>query len=249
MYYRIPDETDVDPIRQGLEVTGRAGFKLGVYKAKSPWTFSYYYNDQCLHYGNGVSDSYLNAGAAEGSARVFGTLAAALGGVSMLAFFGLAATEQKSRFYMTIFMGILCAAALFQVLIFVLMASDHCSDSFWNEFLSISRQNEETTAVSCEMGDGGWYALAALILYILAALLVALKWSTPSCSICSMEWTKDLSSGDSSNLRRVSDEEEQLVQAPIKAEAEQAPPAILPEVVVDESPSSRQRHHSKKVAT
>jgi hypothetical protein len=58
----------------------------------------------------------------------------------------------------------------------VLLASDHCSDSYWNEFLSASEQNEEiTSAVYCEMGDGGWYAVVALILYILAALLVTLK--------------------------------------------------------------------------
>jgi hypothetical protein len=124
----------------------------------------------------------LNAGAAEASARFFGSFEAALGGLSMLAFFGLAATARKTSFFITIFTGIMCAAALFQVLTFVLMASDHCSDSFWQEHYP-----QTTSTVYCELGDEKWYAVVALILYTSAALLVTLKWSTPSSSICTME--------------------------------------------------------------
>jgi hypothetical protein len=190
-------------------------FTLGVYKANAPIT----YDSQCLHYGNGLSDQYLNAGAAEGSARFFGTLAAALGGLSMLAYFGLAATEPKKKIYVMVFEGILCAAAFFQMFIFILMASDHCSEDFWNDFLSVQEQNEVMqAAVSCELGDSGWYAIVALVLYIFAALLVALKRSTPSFSVCAMEWTKD-SSGGSSNMPLISDDEEKLVPIPAPPEA------------------------------
>jgi hypothetical protein len=253
-HYHIPAE-GLDPLRDLPDMLQRIDFTLGVYKANAPPLAYYCYGGQCIHYGNGVSDSYMNAGAAEASARFFGSFEAALGGLSMLAFFGLAATERKTSFYIAIFTGILCAAALFQVLIFVLLASDHCSDSYWNEFLSASEQNEEiTSAVHCEMGDGGWYAVVALILYILAALLVTLKWSTPSCSICNKEWNKDFSSGDPINRRFISDEEEQLQGAPTmnstqpKAAPEEAPTLLD----VDKSPihgdQPSRRHHKHKVA-
>jgi hypothetical protein len=168
----------------------------------------------------------LNAGAAEGSARFFGTFAAALGGLSMLAYFGLAATEPQKKVYMMVFEGILCAAAVFQGFIFILMASEHCSENFWIDFRPDFEDETAIirSAVSCEMGDGGWYAVAALILYSFAALLVALKWSTPSFSLFTMEWTKDFSS---KNARLVSDEEEQLDMIPappLEVAAEQAPP-------------------------
>ena len=98
LHYRIPDE-DLDPLGQEPELTNRPWFILGVYKANAPLS-SYYYGDQYIDYGNGISDIYLNAGAAEGSARFLNTFAAAIGGLSMLVFFGLAATEQKTSVYM-----------------------------------------------------------------------------------------------------------------------------------------------------
>eukprot|EP00977_Amphora_coffeiformis_P006910 scaffold1508_cov178-Amphora_coffeaeformis.AAC.18 len=161
------------PTREAPDIIQEETFTLGVYKAKDN-SVNYGYGE-CIDYSNDLTDLWLEDGPAEGSARFFGTLATTLGGLCMVGFLGLAASD---------------------------------------------------VSATCELGDGGWYALVALILYLFGALLATTKWSDPAYKVCLMEWNKDFSRdpGHFQNSRTLathdnSDEEQQDMaqeQAPMK---------------------------------
>jgi len=185
-------------IRNAPNYQSSSSFSLGVFKFSDESTV---YGTECLDYANGFSEKYLDAGSAEGAARFFGCLAAALGGLSMVVLFGLAASDVKKKIYNTVLTWILSSAAFCQMLIFSLFGSKHCGDQFWADFLSLQEQWQETdNSTTCEMGDGGWFALVAFILFLLAAILVATKWADPVYTVFSMEWTKNHIEEDPNNM-------------------------------------------------
>lgn len=186
------------PIREAPNQQSTNSFSLGVFRYSDQSTPG----AQCLQYSNEFSEKYLDAGSAEGAARFFGCLAAALGGLSMVVFFGLVASDVKKKIYNIVFTCILATAAFCEMLIFSLFNSQHCRSQFWSDFLSLQEQYQVTdNSTTCEMGDGGWFALVAFILFIFAAILVATKWANPVYTVFSMEWTKILDEDDDLNVR------------------------------------------------
>uniref|UniRef100_A0A6S8J9W2 Uncharacterized protein n=1 Tax=Amphora coffeiformis TaxID=265554 RepID=A0A6S8J9W2_9STRA len=213
------------PTREAPDIIQEETFTLGVYKAKDN-SVNYGYGE-CIDYSNDLTDLWLEDGPAEGSARFFGTLATTLGGLCMVGFLGLAASGTKEKLYVFSLGGILVLAAFFQMFIFTLFSSEHCHNDFWADYRSKEEMIERTdVSATCELGDGGWYALVALILYLFGALLATTKWSDPAYKVCLMEWNKDFSRdpGHFQNSRTLathdnSDEEQQDMaqeQAPMK---------------------------------
>jgi hypothetical protein len=47
----------------------------------------------------------------------------------------------------------------------------------------------ETATATCELGDGGWYAVVANPLYLISGLLVRCKWIDPEFSIFQVKKT------------------------------------------------------------
>lgn len=152
-------------------------FSLGVFKAWDPAV------GRCVDYKNSYSELFMSYGGAEKAAKLFGSLASFLGGISMICFIAFAAGRVTNKYLLIIFSVVLYTAALFQSFIFSVMKSDHCSNSYWNDFLPLISQKEELFSVQCEMGTGGWYALAAVALYFTSGVLVNLKWSKPKVAL------------------------------------------------------------------
>ena len=187
-----PYDPNYDPSRYDPSILDQETFTLGVFKAKD--VSQGYLFAGCIDYSNDVTDVWLDDGAAEGTARFFGTLAATFGGIGIFGFLALAASRTTNRLYALILGGVLVAAAFSQMFIFTIFSSKHCDKEFWEDYRSVEELMERTAvATSCKMGDGGWLALIALLLYIFAALLAMTKWSDPSYQLCIMEWNKDLS--------------------------------------------------------
>lgn len=187
-----PPDVNYEPSRTDPNVFQQETFTLGVYKTRDVSDRNYF--GGCLDYSNEITDQWLDDGAAEGSARFFGTLAATFGGMAIFGFLALAGADTKNKLYSYALGGVLVAAAVSQMFIFTLFASAHCDNEFWEGYRSVEDLTERTAVTtSCEMGDGGWYAIIALLLYIFAALLALTKWFDPRYQLCTMEWTKDYS--------------------------------------------------------
>jgi len=216
-------------------------FTLGVFKANDEWN-STFPGSKCVAYANAITDDWLDAGPAEGSAGFFGTLAAALGGLSMVVFFGLAATDTKKKWYNMVFSGILFFAAISQVLIFTLFSSSHCGDQFWADFLSLQEQQEESASTTCEMGTGGWFAIVAFVLFLFSALLVATKWLNPGYKLFTMEWTKD-HTGDPGRIQRTGNDEEAGNRQLQSTEAKELLPPVIEQTMTDEEDDEHHEYH------
>jgi len=163
-------------------------------------------------------------------------------GLSMVVFFGLAATDTKKKWYNMVFSGILFFAAISQVLIFTLFSSSHCGDQFWADFLSLQEQQEESASTTCEMGTGGWFAIVAFVLFLFSALLVATKWLNPGYKLFTMEWTKD-HTGDPGRIQRTGNDEEAGNRQLQSTEAKELLPPVIEQTMTDEEDDEHHEYH------